>query len=463
MLVRSSIVWCAALCSAPLCAQSDWVRVVVGAAPSPRGEHAMVADLARGRVLLFGGRDANGTVLGDTWTWDGTNWSLRSPAHSPSPRRMMAAAWDAAHARVVIFGGDDPLGSTLADTWAWDGSDWVHLAPAPQPAPPRRAQAGLAAGPSDGSLVLFGGVDDLGTALGDTWIFDGSQWASRTPQHSPSARFGPRLAPDLVRRRSVLYGGFAVGTGAAETWEWDGNDWSLRAAASAPGLRMRHGLAFDAARARVVLHGGTDGVAFALGDTWEWDGLAWIPLSTSASPRPVVDAALAFDPGLDRLLRFGGFDGITCSDACWSHGALQPARVVAFGAGCAGSAGVPRLRVVEFGRPWLGDSFRQVADRMPASAPMVFQAGFSRDLFGGQPLPLALDFLGMTGCVLHASIDALTVAVASGGVSQFDMTVPTNSALIGATFFAQTLVIDPAANSAGVTASNALSFTIGRR
>ncbi len=92
-----------------------------------------------------------------------------------------------------------------------------------------------------------------------------------------------------------------------------------------------------------------------------------------------------------------------------------------------------------------------------------FGAGFSRDLFGGQPLPLALDFLGMTGCVLHASIDALTVAVASGGVSQFDMTVPTNSALIGATFFAQTLVIDPAANSAGVTASNALSFTIGRR
>ena len=37
----------------------------------------MTWDDARGHVILFGGFD--GSPLGDTWSWDGTDWSRWPP------------------------------------------------------------------------------------------------------------------------------------------------------------------------------------------------------------------------------------------------------------------------------------------------------------------------------------------------------------------------------------------------
>ncbi len=49
----------------------------------------MTYDAARGQVVLFGGyRSAHD--FGDTWTWDGTDWTQLSPVHSPSARDGMA-------------------------------------------------------------------------------------------------------------------------------------------------------------------------------------------------------------------------------------------------------------------------------------------------------------------------------------------------------------------------------------
>ena len=52
----------------------------------------MAYDAARAQVVLFGGLD--GQILqdehplekDDTWVWDGTNWTQKSPANSPPPR-----------------------------------------------------------------------------------------------------------------------------------------------------------------------------------------------------------------------------------------------------------------------------------------------------------------------------------------------------------------------------------------
>ena len=46
-----------------------------------RSRHAMAYDNARQRTLLFGGY--NGSVLGDTWDWDGRVWTRQAPATSP--------------------------------------------------------------------------------------------------------------------------------------------------------------------------------------------------------------------------------------------------------------------------------------------------------------------------------------------------------------------------------------------
>jgi hypothetical protein len=96
------------------------------AAPSGRYGVRMAYD-ARSQVVLFGGYDEN-TYFGDTWTWDGTDWTKRTPAHSPSPRFGSGMAYDAARSQVVLFGGYDNV-SLLGDTWTWDGTDWTKRTP----------------------------------------------------------------------------------------------------------------------------------------------------------------------------------------------------------------------------------------------------------------------------------------------------------------------------------------------
>ncbi len=78
----------------------------------------MADDIAHGNVVLFGGRN-----FGDTWTWNGTDWSKRTPAHSPYLRLDIGMAYDA-HGQVVLFGGT--CAGDCADTWTWDGTDWTQ-------------------------------------------------------------------------------------------------------------------------------------------------------------------------------------------------------------------------------------------------------------------------------------------------------------------------------------------------
>ena len=78
----------------------------------------MADDIAHGNVVLFGGRRFD-----DTWTWNGTDWSKHSPAHSPYQRLDMGMAYDA-NGQVVLFGGACAI--ACADTWTWDGSDWTQ-------------------------------------------------------------------------------------------------------------------------------------------------------------------------------------------------------------------------------------------------------------------------------------------------------------------------------------------------
>ena len=102
-------------------------------APSPRSGHAMAYDAARGTTVMFGGQGLDG-LLGDTWEWDGAVWRRMTSATSPPARASHAMAYDAAHGQVVLFGGggSDPL-SDLDDTWVWDGSNWTQKSPANRP------------------------------------------------------------------------------------------------------------------------------------------------------------------------------------------------------------------------------------------------------------------------------------------------------------------------------------------
>src|SRR5262249_15653222 len=78
---------------------STWCQSREAGAPGPRAYHAMVP--LGPELVMFGG--ANGaTTYGDTWTFNGTAWTL-SAASGPPPRVSHAMA--SLNGRVVLFGG----------------------------------------------------------------------------------------------------------------------------------------------------------------------------------------------------------------------------------------------------------------------------------------------------------------------------------------------------------------------
>src|SRR5436309_1719457 len=99
----------------------------------------MAYDANRSQIVLFGGQDVL-ILRGDTWVWDGLNWS-QPPAPSPSPRSTHAMAYDAVRNTVVLFGGF--IGGAFVDeTWTWNGTAWAAENPGNKPSP--RGRHGMA-------------------------------------------------------------------------------------------------------------------------------------------------------------------------------------------------------------------------------------------------------------------------------------------------------------------------------
>ncbi|MEI7659122.1 MAG: immunoglobulin domain-containing protein, partial [Phycisphaerae bacterium] len=120
------------------------------------------------------------------------------------------------------------------------GSRWVH------------AQAFDAV---NGGTLLFGGRNDRGEMLGDTWLLKDDQWLRREGA-GPSARSDHAMA-SMGSAGVLLFGGKTQlddSTCMGDTWRWDGAAWTLMAT-TGPSARGGHSMAYDVARNRVVLFG----------------------------------------------------------------------------------------------------------------------------------------------------------------------------------------------------------------
>src|SRR5262249_17820146 len=145
------------------------------------------------------------------------------------------------------------------------------------------------------------------------------------------------------------------------------------------------------------------------------------------------------------------------------YGPVAPGAWVPFGTGCAGSAGVPVLATGSELRPYPGNELTVEAPPVPANPAELFSLGLSRTQWGAVSLPFALDNLGMPGCALFASGDASLLRFATGSVASLAIPIPNNQAFVGLAFYNQAFALDPAANAAGATASNAATATIGSK
>jgi hypothetical protein len=140
----------------------------------------------------------------------------------------------------------------------------------------------------------------------------------------------------------------------------------------------------------------------------------------------------------------------------WTFSLLRPSWVV----NCAQTTQyrVPALNNTAL--PVLGTTYDVTLSQALASSPAVLVTGLSDTIFQGTPLPAALPFA--PGCNVLVSPDALlTVSTSATGTASHPVTVPNTSSLSGFTAFHQWVVLDVAANAAGLAVSNASTITVG--
>ena len=274
------------------------------ASPAPRAANVVSYDGATDQVMLFGGLGAGFGNLNDTWSWNGTTWTQVADAAdsgctttctaSPPARAASSMAYDPQSNQLILFGGDG--GSLLNDTWDWNGTSWTQMADGGDPgcttactgSPGPRSGAAMAYDPSIGKLVLFGGL----SPSNDTWTWDGTSWTqvadggdpgcTTTCTDSPPTTVSGSMAYDTPANQLILFGGGGYNSNA--TWNFDGTTWTqlddgtdpgcTDTCASSPPPRSGSGMEYDPAVQQLVLFGGLD-QSTNLNDTWTWDGTAW--------------------------------------------------------------------------------------------------------------------------------------------------------------------------------------------
>jgi uncharacterized protein (TIGR03437 family) len=290
----------------------------------------MAYDSAHGKVVLFGGVNAANYLFGDTWVWDGSNWTQKFPQTSPPAREAHAMAYDSTRGQVVLFGGNGAPSlfgpGYLNDTWVWDGSNWTKKSP--PTSPPARFAHAMAYDSARGQVVLFGGTS--ANLFADTWVWDGANWTQKSLLSSPPVRTFGAMAYDSAHGQVVLFGGNSNGVFLNDTWVWDGSNWMWRLPPTSPPARDGHAMAYDSAHGEVVLFGGLFVNASTLSfsdfnDTWVWNGSIWTKESPQISPLARDSHAMAYDAAHDLTVSFGGanVNAVILSDTwTWNGGPL---------------------------------------------------------------------------------------------------------------------------------------------
>lgn len=251
---------------------TTWTQVVASG-PSARGDAMAAYDGTT--ISLACGADEH-TKMSDTWIFNGTTWTNKNIAALAGPSRLSTAgmAYLSGSSEDVLFGGRGFISHYIIDTWTWNGTAWTLLTPATNP--PGRADHAMAS--SSSTVVLFGGTNFDGP-LSDTWSFNGTTWAqlatTQTPgSTSPSARTGAVMAYDANHTQWVLFGGKTKNEYNNETWTFDGTAWTKQSPGTSPPGRSRAMMAYDSHNHNVLLFGGL-GYDRDFGDTWLWDGTNW--------------------------------------------------------------------------------------------------------------------------------------------------------------------------------------------
>lgn len=230
--------------------------------PQGRFAASTTYDTTRNRTVLFGGLYQSSLRQNDTYIWDGVaaTWTTLVASTPPGKRYGAAIAHDDALGVSVMFGGNDAMGLDLGETWELDATGWTRNDTAGGPIP-ERAPA-MAYDPEHERLVLF-------DVTGGTWTYTNRAWTPLMTTASPPPRQNARMTFNPARHCIVLYGGTSTEF-LDDMWELVEQDgvatWQEVVYANGPPIRSDPG--FAPFGDQLVLHGGTSSSGDKLNDTW---------------------------------------------------------------------------------------------------------------------------------------------------------------------------------------------------
>ena len=294
-----------------------WALAQPSASPPGRSDAALEYDPITHDLLLYGGVLANGRAANDTWAWNGCTWKReRQQAGGPPGGRTAGMVWDNALNRMVLLTYDLAAGPEATETWTWNGSGW-SLGASPSASPGARGLVVAEDPVTEWPIaVSLNGTQSEPDAPSTTWTWDGTAWQKVATVHSPQAAAPAAMAIDPQTNQLVLTSpSRQPGSSTNQTWTWDGEDWSLLNDQGAPipgaavddnvdGILEAFGWAADPTAPR-PLH------------VWAWTFPSWVRLADGADGAmlngpdtpPAGPASTAYDAAEHQLVLFGGSDG----------------------------------------------------------------------------------------------------------------------------------------------------------
>jgi len=243
------------------------------------------------------------------------NWIQKNPGTDTGPRSQFGFTNDSQESRFILFGG--LAGSQWRnDTWEYNyaAQNWEKICSdnTPACAPPKRISPSMAYDNNSKVAVMYGGVDDQGNGLSDTWEYDVSTntWTNRTAPISPRGMFAHKLVYDAKDKRVILVG---RGVSAMEVWEYNAatHVWANKNAIGGPSQRgsFALGYSYQASHQRVVLFGGAEFMTF-YDETWEYNyaSNSWSQVSPADKPTARTGSSMTynFKQSIEGLILWGG-------------------------------------------------------------------------------------------------------------------------------------------------------------
>lgn len=267
-------------------------------------------DTNASEIVVYGG-DSDSGYFDTGWTYADGNWSVVNPRGDPGPLNGMVLGDDPSDGGVVLFGGIQSASPVRYNNTTWLFRDGSWSADPTRVDPPARYEASMVYDPALGGDLLFGGLNlSVGNSvLNDLWLFQHGLWSRVHATTPPPGRDYAAMAYDPLLNETVVFGGFVDDTGAFlnDTWAFSAGSWHhLETGADSPPALAGAMMDFDPDLGGIVLTGGVEASEASSNVTWFFNGTTWSVLNTTGPAEGNFGAVGLWDPVEHAFVQAGG-------------------------------------------------------------------------------------------------------------------------------------------------------------